>query len=39
MIEQGGGWDAFVQDDSLRLTPRSQKPHSQKLEQTGPAYG
>jgi len=39
MIEQAGGWDVLIEDDSLRLTPRPQKPPSPKLEQDGATYG
>ena len=39
IIEQDNGWDVLIEDDSLRLTPRPQKPPSPKLEQDGATYG
>jgi hypothetical protein len=39
MIEQAGDWDVLIQDDSLRLTPRPQKPPSPQLEQDESAHG
>ena len=39
MIEQDGGWDVLIQDDSLRLTPRPPKPLSPQLEQVESVHG
>jgi hypothetical protein len=39
MIEQDGGWAVLISDDSIRLTPRQQKPLSLDLGQDESAHG